>query len=106
MDLIKTDLESRKSEREALESKGVVAEKNIIDEEEYNMIQSIKTLKQEYQKSYDDLKNIRSEIDYCTHLVDQCRQKFMTEFEEWYETIYGGGQAYAQSILNSHGEVL
>lgn len=89
-----------------IESKGIVAQQVIIDEEEYKMIQSIKTLKQEYQKNYDDLKNIRSEIDYCSHLVDQCRQKFMTEFEQWYESIYGGGQSFAQSILNSQGDVI
>lgn len=88
-----------------IESKGLVAQKVIIDEEEYKMIESIKGLKQEYQKNYDDLKSIRSEIDYCSHLVDQCRQKFMTEFEQWYESIYGGGQSYAQSILNSKGDV-
>lgn len=105
MDSIKATLESSKAEREALESKGIVAQQVIIDEEEYKMIQSIKTLKQDYQKSYDELKSIRSEIDYCSHLVDQCRQKFMAEFEQWYESIYGGGQSYAQSILNAQGEV-
>jgi kinesin family protein 6/9 len=104
MDQIKTELECRKTEREALKSKGIVAQQVIIDEEEYKMIQSLKALKPEYQKSYSDLKSIRSEIDYCSHLVDQCRQKFMTEFEEWYESIYGGGQSYAQTILNSQGE--
>ena len=83
-----------------------MAQKVIIDEEEYKMIQSIKPLKQEYQKIHEDLKNVRSEIDYCNHLVDQCREKFMTEFELWYESIYGGGQRYAQTILNSQGEVI
>jgi kinesin family protein 6/9 len=59
------------------------------------MLHKIKRLRASYKESYDQLKALRSEIDYCSHLVDQCRQKFMTEFEQWYETIYGGQGADA-----------
>ena len=40
-----------------------------------------------------------------TH-VDQCRQKFMTEFEQWYELIYGGGQSYEKSKNVEHTDVI
>ena len=61
-----------------------------MDEQEYNMLNSIKSLGQHYKEQYDQLKSVRTEIDYCSHVVDQCRQKFMSEFEQWYESIYGG----------------
>ena len=75
-----------------------------MDEEEFANIKKIKSLRAKYQEQYEQLKVIRSEIDYCSGLVDQCRQKFMTEFEQWYETIYGG-QGTEGSVLNGIPEV-
>jgi kinesin family protein 6/9 len=61
----------------------------IIDQKEYQNIAKLKTLKEEYKKFYDALKPMRADIDYCFKLTDQCRQKLMAEFEQWYESIYG-----------------
>jgi kinesin family protein 6/9 len=90
MEALKSRVDSKRAERANLESKGIKPEKQVIDEEEYAMISSIKTLRENYDSLYDHLKALRSEIDYGTHLVDQCRQKFMSEFEQWYEVLYGG----------------
>ena len=113
IDAMKNEIDKRKEERDSLgikiiliiELKGLSAQEIIIDEEEYKMIQTIKSLRLEYQKYYDELKNVRSEIDYCSHLVDQCRQKFMTEFEQWYDSIYGGSNANTLAIMNPLAEV-
>ena len=61
----------------------------IIDQKEYQNISQLKKLKEEYKKYYDSLKPLRADIEYCFRLTDQCRQKLMTEFEQWYESIYG-----------------
>ncbi|KAI8897548.1 P-loop containing nucleoside triphosphate hydrolase protein [Globomyces pollinis-pini] len=61
----------------------------IMDQEEYNNISHLKKLKEEYKATYDSLKPLRSDIEYCFRLTDQCRQKLMTEFEQWYEQSFG-----------------
>jgi kinesin family protein 6/9 len=75
-----------------------------MDEEEFAMLKKIKVLRASYQDQYEQLKVVRSEIEYCSGLVDQCRQKFMAEFEQWYETIYGG-QGNDNATLNGIPEV-
>jgi kinesin family protein 6/9 len=61
----------------------------IIDQKEFQNLSQLKKLKEEYKKYYDSLKPLRTDIEYCAKLTDQCRQKLMTEFEQWYESIYG-----------------
>ncbi|TPX60633.1 hypothetical protein SpCBS45565_g07442 [Spizellomyces sp. 'palustris'] len=62
----------------------------VIDEEEYILLNSLKQLKQHYREQYETLRTVRADIEYCSRLVDQCRQKLMAEFEQWYEMQYGG----------------
>ncbi|KND02684.1 hypothetical protein, variant [Spizellomyces punctatus DAOM BR117] len=62
----------------------------VIDEEEYILLNSLKQLKQHYREQYEALRTVRADIEYCSRLVDQCRQKLMAEFEQWYEIQYGG----------------
>ncbi|KAI8842107.1 hypothetical protein BC829DRAFT_304949 [Chytridium lagenaria] len=50
----------------------------------------MKSLKKQYKEKYDILKHTRNDITYCTKLVDQCRQKLIYDFEQWYENIHGG----------------
>lgn len=52
-------------------------------------MQQMQTLKQHYRNKYESLKGCRVEVEYCTRLVDQCRQKLMQEFETWYDSLYG-----------------
>lgn len=42
---------------------------------------------------YEALKPLRSDIEYCHRLTDQCRQKLMTEFEQWYDSSFGPMQS-------------
>lgn len=49
----------------------------VISEEEFLEIKNLKTLKQNYRMHYDDLKALKSEIQYCQKLVDQCRNKLV-----------------------------
>jgi kinesin family protein 6/9 len=65
------------------------SESVVIDEEEYALFNTMKPLKTAYRVQYTSLSEIRSEIEYCARLVDQCRQRLMTEFEAWYVNSYG-----------------
>ena len=49
----------------------------IISEEEFLEIKRLKELKQQYRQGYDELKNLKAEVQYCQKLVDQCRQRLI-----------------------------
>ena len=93
MDELKSILEAKNEARSALKSKGLTTGKIVLDEEEYDQMNQLKLLKESYKNAYNELKSIRSEIENNTAVVDHCRQKVMTEFEQWNETIYGGNNA-------------
>ncbi|XP_068001899.1 kinesin-like protein KIF9 isoform X2 [Melanerpes formicivorus] len=60
----------------------------IIDEEEYLLITKLGDLKKEYRSGYAELKDLEAEIQYCQHLVDQCRTRLISEFEIWYSESF------------------
>eukprot|EP01006_Ploeotia_vitrea_P062631 TRINITY_DN84155_c0_g1_i1.p1 TRINITY_DN84155_c0_g1~~TRINITY_DN84155_c0_g1_i1.p1 ORF type:complete len:738 (+),score=94.03 TRINITY_DN84155_c0_g1_i1:49-2262(+) len=61
----------------------------VLDEEEYKLLQSLKENKQAYKATYERMQAAKSAKDYCSRLVDQTRNKLMTEFDSWYESTYG-----------------
>ncbi|KAK1211530.1 KIF9 protein, partial [Pygoscelis papua] len=88
MEGIKKALEAQKQERwqqgEYVDEKGQI----IIDEEEFLLIVKLKDLKEEYRSGYAELQDLKAEIQYCQHLVDQCRNKLISEFEIWYSESF------------------
>ncbi|KAJ3110306.1 Kinesin-like protein kif9 [Phlyctochytrium bullatum] len=75
-------------------------EGRVIGAEDFNAIERLKFLKKQYKDHFDQLKQTRVDIAYCTRLVDQCRQKLMADFEAWYTTIYGA-QISELEIVNA-----
>ena len=53
----------------------------IITEEEFLQIQKLKDLKITYRNDFDELKNLKTQVQYCQKLVDQCRQRLLNG--EW-----------------------
>nr|XP_019579556.1 PREDICTED: kinesin-like protein KIF9 isoform X2 [Rhinolophus sinicus] len=87
IDITKEALHFQKSLREKqgeYENKGLM----IIDEEEFLLILKLKDLKKQYRTEYQDLRDLRAEIQYCQHLVDQCRHRLLTEFDVWYNESF------------------
>ncbi|NXR03804.1 KIF9 protein, partial [Sagittarius serpentarius] len=88
MEDIKKALEAQKQERwqqgEYVDEKGQI----IIDEQEFLLIMKLKDLKEEYRSGYAELQDLKAEIQYCQHLVDQCRNKLISEFEIWYSESF------------------
>jgi kinesin family protein 6/9 len=86
---LKTQIDSLK---ERLEKKKEVhaddADAIVVDEEEFAMISSLRASRDKYKISFAALKTLRSEIEYCQKLVDQCRQQNLAEFEHWLESRY------------------
>ncbi|XP_005547013.1 kinesin-like protein KIF9 isoform X3 [Macaca thibetana thibetana] len=87
IDVTKEALDFQKSLREKqgeYENKGLM----IIDEEEFLLILKLKDLKKQYRSEYQDLRDLRAEIQYCQHLVDQCRHRLLMEFDIWYNESF------------------
>ncbi|XP_075070269.1 kinesin-like protein KIF9 isoform X2 [Mixophyes fleayi] len=82
-DLNETKLE-REKQGEYISDEGQV----IIDEQEFMLIVRLKDLKKQYRADFDELQNLKAEVQYCQKLVDQCRQRLVAEFEVWYNESF------------------
>lgn len=49
----------------------------VISEEEFMEIQKLKDLKTSYRTDFEELKTLRTQVQYCQKLVDQCRQRLL-----------------------------
>ena len=49
----------------------------IIDEEEYQLISTLQELKSTYRTTYDQWKNLKSEVAYCQNLLNQCQNRLI-----------------------------
>lgn len=71
----------------------------VIDEEEFNHLKNLKELKAKYRENYEELQNTKSEIMYCEKLVNQCRQRLLSEFDSWYtESFLGPDEQITSSV--------
>ncbi|XP_039380001.1 kinesin-like protein KIF9 isoform X4 [Mauremys reevesii] len=88
MDITKQALGAQKKERE--EQGEYVNEEGqiIIDEEEFLLVMKLKDLKKQYRSDFDELRDLKAEVQYCQHLVDQCRNRLISEFEIWYNESF------------------
>lgn len=91
-------LESKKQERlqegDFLTEQGQV----VIEEEEYEYLRKVKDLKARYRKEFDELQNVKCEVSYCEKLVNQCRQRLLTEFDNWYSESFLGPDEQLNSL--------
>ncbi|KAJ7322071.1 hypothetical protein JRQ81_018358 [Phrynocephalus forsythii] len=88
MDATRQALEAQRFEREQqgdyLNDEGQI----IIDEEEFLLIMKLKDLRKQYRADYNEMRGLQSEVHYCQHLVDQCRNRLIAEFEIWYNESF------------------
>ena len=49
----------------------------IISEQEFLEIKRLREQKNKYKTHFDELKNLKAEVQYCQRLVDQCRQRLI-----------------------------
>lgn len=70
----------------------------VIDEDEYELLRKIKELKLRYRRDYEELLNTKSEVIYCEKLVSQCRQRLLSEFDNWYAESFLGDDNAAPTI--------
>ncbi|TNN60529.1 Kinesin-like protein KIF9 [Liparis tanakae] len=78
--------EEEEEEEEARRGRG----QHLVTEEEPDAtsLLQLRELKGQYRQRYQVHCDIKAEVDYCQHLVDQCRVKLFSEFENWYEKSF------------------
>ncbi|XP_033728379.1 kinesin-like protein KIF9 [Pecten maximus] len=74
----------------------------IISEEEFFEIKRLKDFKLQYKNDFEELKNLKAEVQYCQKLVEQCRQRLVNEFDNWYSESFVGPSDEAQTS-QGHG---
>ncbi|XP_074478278.1 kinesin-like protein KIF9 isoform X1 [Sebastes fasciatus] len=63
----------------------VIEEEPMLQEPDATSLIQLRELKALYRQRYEVLRDIKAEVNYCQHLVDQCRVRLLSEFENWYE---------------------
>ncbi|XP_035512922.1 kinesin-like protein KIF9 [Morone saxatilis] len=59
-----------------------------LQEPEATLLKKLRELKAQYRQRYNVLGDIKAEVNYCQHLVDQCRVRLLSEFENWYKKSF------------------
>ncbi|CAH8490710.1 unnamed protein product [Dicrocoelium dendriticum] len=78
-------LHQKKAEREAQGLLWTTEGDPIITEEEFEAIESIRELKEEYNELFEKWKSLKGVVHYCRHMVDLARSKLVQEFDAWYK---------------------
>jgi len=67
-------------------------DEELIDEEEYALIKSLKETKLQYRDAFETHKRVRTEVMQIERSIQQCKSKLVQAFEEWYDLNYGQAQ--------------
>nr|XP_040023361.1 kinesin-like protein KIF9 isoform X1 [Gasterosteus aculeatus aculeatus]XP_040023362.1 kinesin-like protein KIF9 isoform X1 [Gasterosteus aculeatus aculeatus] len=67
-------------------------------------LMQLKELKVLYRQRYQVLREIKAEVNYCQHLVDQCRMRLLTEFENWCEQSFLVSEDVTTDKVLEHGK--
>jgi hypothetical protein len=95
---LKMKIESIKDQISKMENEPVLIEDlnelrndgtKVIDEAQYQTLVLLKETKANYKRTFENWKSARGEMEYCERMVGQCRERFLAEFEQWYEDTYG-----------------
>lgn len=74
-------------------------DEELIDEEEYALIKSLKDTKQQYREAFEKHRCLKMDVLQIEHLMQQCKAKLVQAFEEWYEQRYGHLARGAETTL-------
>jgi vacuolar-type H+-ATPase subunit I/STV1 len=80
----------RKQADKAMDPSG--RDEELIDEEEYALIKSLKETKLQYREAFETHKRVRTEVMQVERSIQQCKSKLVQAFEEWYDLQYGQAQ--------------
>lgn len=83
------EAKERLARKQAEKGTDVFREEEMIDEEEYALIKSLKETKQHYREAFEKHSRIKMDVMQIEHLMQQCKARLVQAFEEWYDQKYG-----------------
>ena len=81
IDEVKEMLESKREAREGEDEAARGAD--VIDEEEFAWLNKLKACKARYRAAFEQLAEVRGEVEYMAGLVEGCRTQLVRDFEAW-----------------------
>lgn len=79
----------RLNRKQAEKSPDSGRDEELIDEEEYALIKSLKDGKQQYRDAFEKHRCLKMDVMQIEHLMQQCKVRLVQGFEEWYDQTYG-----------------
>lgn len=86
IDMLQIEIDRRKFSRiELLKSSGFKSSEmdDIVDEEEFQLMKSLKESKRKYKNSYEQLQKVKSVVADAQNSFDKAKSLLSSEFEEW-----------------------
>jgi kinesin family protein 6/9 len=102
IDEVKRAIEHKKEMRKdapPMNTGGVAAE--VIDDEEFSLLQALKQAKGKYRAAFDSLTDERATVEYVSGTVENCRSQLLTDFSSWLQAEHPEAAASA-SVLMAH----
>jgi kinesin family protein 6/9 len=88
IDVTTQQMEQRRMDRQAR------GEDEVVDNEEFEIVKTVKVKKAEYRQLYDELSTTKTHRDHLVRLVDHAKQQLLSSFDIWYDRNFaaaGGG---------------
>jgi len=85
IDESKDRLARKRADRDADTSR----DEELIDEEEYAIIQTLKDLKQQYRDAFEQHRIVKMDVSHIEHNMQQTKLKLVSAFEGWFDERYG-----------------
>ncbi|KAF4089757.1 hypothetical protein AMELA_G00069680 [Ameiurus melas] len=88
IDHMRSDLQLYRDERQSQGHLVSADGEPVLDEAEVTLLIKLRGAKDQYRQNYEELLSTKAEVQYCRHLVDQCRMRLFSEFESWYNESF------------------
>eukprot|EP00933_Yihiella_yeosuensis_P044231 TRINITY_DN39338_c0_g1_i1.p1 TRINITY_DN39338_c0_g1~~TRINITY_DN39338_c0_g1_i1.p1 ORF type:complete len:733 (-),score=174.92 TRINITY_DN39338_c0_g1_i1:152-2350(-) len=83
------EAKERLARKQAEKGPGGGQDEDMIDEEEYALIKSLKETKQHYRETFERHSRLKMDVIQIEHLMQQCKARLVQSFEEWFDQKYG-----------------
>lgn len=83
------DCKERLARKRANRDVDTSRDEELIDEEEYAIIQNLKELKTEYRDAFEQHRTIKMDVSHIEHNMQQTKMKLVQAFESWYDEKFG-----------------
>jgi len=103
IDELKELLDRKKEGKEdMIEGEGEAEAVDVIDEEEFAWLSQLKAAKQRYRTSFDELRELKSDVEHISGLVENSRSQLLADFEQWMSVEHPDAASAEAAALEEH----